>query len=76
MPKIIDEFSHLPVSHQRKTQLRYGRDGKCIICGGVLATKHHCLKHAEAARERQRQRTNAQRRSRSLTYRLREAGAK
>ena len=68
--KIIDEFSHLPVSRQRKTQLRYKRDGKCMICGKPLATKYHCLKHAETVRERGRKRLGFQRRFNSLTYRL------
>ena len=30
--KIIDEFTDLPVSAQRKAQLRRCRDGLCIIC--------------------------------------------
>ena len=30
---IKDEFSDLPVSRQRKYQLRMGRDGRCVICG-------------------------------------------
>src|ERR1035441_10685629 len=34
MPKIIkDEFTGLPVSPQRKYQLRMKRDGRCVICG-------------------------------------------
>jgi hypothetical protein len=71
MPKPVhDEFSHLPVSHQRKTQLRYKRDGKCEICGDPLVTKNHCLKHAEAVRERRRQKTRARERLNSLTYRI------
>ena len=30
---ISDEFSNLPVSRQRKWQLRKARDLKCMLCG-------------------------------------------
>jgi hypothetical protein len=32
-PKIIDEFTDLPIHHHRKWQLRQKRDGKCVLCG-------------------------------------------
>ena len=32
-PEIVDEFSHLPVSRQRKWQLRQMAKGGCRICG-------------------------------------------
>lgn len=47
--KIIDEFTDLPVSRQRKRQLRLKRDGQCIICGRKLVTANHCAFHARAA---------------------------
>ena len=71
MPKkIIDEFSDLPVARQRKTQLRYKRDGKCVVCGQPVVTKTYCLKHALGARERERKRMGFKRRIRSLTDRI------
>ena len=68
--RVIDEFSNLPVSRQRKTQLRYHRDGKCIICGQPSVTKTHCLKHAYAHRERERERNGRQRQNYSALDRL------
>jgi hypothetical protein len=69
--KIIDEFSDLPVSPQRKTQLRNRRDGKCRTYGQPLSTKTLCLKHAKPMRERARLRIGAKRRNKgALTYRL------
>ena len=48
MGKLIkDEFTDLPVSPQRKSQLRNQRDGRCIICGDPeLVTKFYCDYHA------------------------------
>lgn len=65
--KIKDKFTNLPVSRQRKYQLRKKQSGMCIICGKPRATAMHCLEHAIAHRERERKRYN------SLTYRLTEA---
>lgn len=31
--KIIDEFTDLKVSRQRKSQLRKAKQGLCILCG-------------------------------------------
>ena len=49
MPKLIlDEFSNLPVSRQRKWQLRRERDGFCRICGVKRATVGvFCAYHAD-----------------------------
>jgi len=66
-PRVIDEFSYLAVSHQRKTQLRYKRDGKCQTCGEPRVTKTHCLKHALAVRRRARKNTGVTRHNKSLT---------
>jgi hypothetical protein len=72
MPKPIkDEFSDLPVSHQRKTQLRMQRDGRCIICGQPAVGPFLCLKHLIASRERMRKKTGAKKRLKgALSYRL------
>ena len=60
-PKILDEFTDLPISHQRKCQLRYHRDGKCCICGKPLFSANRCEKHHkdnyERIRVRQKSRT-------------------
>lgn len=64
MTKIKDKFTKLPVSRQRKWQLRKQSKGLCILCGEPLATATYCLKHAIAHRELKRRRYN------SLTYRL------
>jgi hypothetical protein len=54
--KINDEFSDLPISKQRKWQLRKFRDGKCQICGdgvirfGSWLCKAHLLSHRKYER--------------------------
>ena len=76
--KIIqDEFANLPVSSQRKTQLRYQRDGLCVICGQPRCSSQHyyCLKHLIAKRERQRKYVGSIKRNCSKSYQL-EASAK
>lgn len=62
--KIKDKFSALPVSRQRKYQLRRKQAKLCILCGKPAVTAMHCLVHAIDKRERDRRRYN------SLTYRL------
>lgn len=52
MPKIInDEFTHLPISRQRKHQLRHIRDGLCYLCNRPLSPLSHsqCIEHREKA---------------------------
>ncbi|MDE3068141.1 MAG: hypothetical protein KGJ60_11400 [Verrucomicrobiota bacterium] len=69
--KIHDEFTDLPVSRQRKCQLRRQKEGRCIICGKPLCSAQFCLEHMIAARERLRKRTGAVSRNRgSRSYRL------
>jgi hypothetical protein len=61
---IRDEFSDLPISRQRKYQLRMQRDKRCVICGEPLANNEwYCLKHSVQARERARKTLGYQRRS-------------
>jgi len=74
-PKIQDEFTDLPVSRQRKSQLRRKRDGLCIICGQPQCSSRFCLKHLLATRERQRKNVGSIKRNRSKSYQL-EASAK
>src|SRR6266566_2476730 len=49
--KIIDEFTDLPISRQRKKQLRWMKNGRCETCGAPAATAHQCLRHAIQDRE-------------------------
>ena len=68
--KISDEFSDLPVSRQRKYQLRRHKEGKCVKCGKPLCSAFYCLEHMIAAREATRKTLGSVRRNRSLSYRL------
>jgi hypothetical protein len=69
--KIADEFSHLPISRQRKYQLRQARDQRCTECGEPVVYGSRCLKHLIRARERQRKKLGMQRRHHNaLSYRL------
>lgn len=68
---IIDEFSDLPVSRQRKYQLRKKRDRRCTECGAPAPKGSRCLKHLILARERQRERLGLRNRYQTtLSYRL------
>lgn len=68
--RIIDEFTDLPVSRQRKYQLRATRDGRCTECGKKATAGARCLKHQVLARERQRKRNGARRRYNTISYTL------
>lgn len=69
--KIIDEFTDLPISRQRKFQLRMRRDGRCIACGAPVVWGTRCLEHLIKARERQRGKLGQKKRNQnSLSYRL------
>jgi hypothetical protein len=72
MPKAIkDEFSDLPVSRQRKSQLRMQRDRRCILCGEPTVGVGYCLKHWVERRERvRRKRGNKKRWKGARSYRL------
>ncbi len=68
---IVDEFTHLSVSRQRKYQLRMQRDKRCTECGEPAVQGSRCLKHLVRARERQRKKRGLQRRYyNTLSYRL------
>lgn len=76
---IHDRFSNLPLTKQRKWQLRREKENNCIICGEPAVVSRYCLKHAIAVRERQRQRIPCQRIPRqrrnygSRTYKLQQS---
>jgi hypothetical protein len=68
---IFDEFSHLPISRQRKYQMRRQRDKRCTECGEPAAQGSRCLKHLVKARERQRKKRGLKRRYyNTLSYKL------
>ncbi len=70
---IQDEFTNLPISRQRKYQLRMQRDRRCTECGEPTMGGSRCLKHLVEARELQRSRLNLKRRyARTLSYKLEE----
>lgn len=72
---IVDEFTQLPISRQRKYQMRRQRDKRCTECGDPAAQGSRCLKHLVKARERQRKKRGLKRRYyNTLSYKL-QAGA-
>jgi hypothetical protein len=73
---IVDEFTHLPISRQRKYQLRMQRDRRCTECGEPVKQGSRCLKHLVKARERQRKKRGLKRRYfNTLSYKLAAAQA-
>ena len=69
--RIEDEFTYLPVSRQRKYQLRMKRDKCCTECGEPAAEGSRCLKHLIRAREHQRKKRGLKRRYyNTLSYKL------
>ena len=68
---IQDEFTHMPISRQRKYQLRMQRDQRCTECGDPALKGSRCLKHLVKARERQRKKRGLKRRYYgTLSYKL------
>jgi hypothetical protein len=59
---IKDEFTDLPISRQRKYQLRMHRDKRCITCGEPALGKWRCLRHLVETRERTRKTLGCKRR--------------
>jgi hypothetical protein len=69
--RIVDEFTDLPISRQRKYQLRMQRDSRCTECGEAAVQGSRCLKHLVKARERQRKKRGLKRRYYgTLSYKL------
>ncbi len=72
--RIKDEFTDLPISRQRKYQLRMQRDSRCTECGEAAVQGSRCLKHLVKARERQRRKRGLKRRYYgTLSYQLQKA---
>jgi hypothetical protein len=71
MPKLIlDEIAKLPVSRQRKWQLRQKEKRLCLKCTKPAVTKIYCLEHAVSIREGVRNKKGARRRNQALSYQL------
>jgi formylmethanofuran dehydrogenase subunit E len=71
---IQDEYTTLPISRQRKYQLRMQRDHRCSECGEPAAQGSRCVKHLVKARERQRKKRGLKRRYyNTLSYKLQAA---
>ena len=69
--RIKDEFTNLPISRQRKYQLRMQKDQHCTECGEPALKGSRCLKHLVKARERQRKKRGLKRRYYgTLSYKL------
>ncbi len=69
--RIEDEFTRLPISKQRKYQLRMQRDQRCTVCGEPVIKGSRCLKHMVEARELQRKMLGLKRRYYgTLSYKL------
>jgi hypothetical protein len=69
--EIRDEIWGLPVSRQRKVQLRWKREGRCQCCGKPIVSGSRCLKHLIANREWRRKQLGCKRRKLdALSYRL------
>ena len=72
MPKlIVDQYTELPISRQRRYQLRKQKQGRCAFCGAPAANSSRCPKHLILARERTRKKQGCKaRRFGALSYAL------
>jgi len=69
--RIQDALTNLPISRQRKYELRKAKEKRCVICGDPAVTAKLCVRHMVYAREQTRRRrgTTARRKS-AQSYRL------
>jgi len=70
MKRKKDKFSQLPISRQRRYQLRHAAEGLCLFCSEKAALGQSCLKHAVSIRERQRVKLGCKKRLNSKSYRM------
>ena len=61
---ILDRFTKMDISRQRKYQLRHANTGKCLMCSRKAVSTTLCLKHLINGRERARVVNGCQRRYR------------
>jgi len=71
-PEIVDEFTNLPVSRQRKWQLRKMAAGGCRICGQAAISGGYCLKHLVQERDHSAERFGYKRENQNCKSRLME----
>jgi len=71
---IQDEFTNLPISRQRKYQLRKQKAGLCAECGKPAASGSRCAYHLIAAREYNRQINGSLKRYKAFSYAIEAAG--
>lgn len=71
-PEIVDEFTNLPVSRQRKWQLRKMAQGGCRICGQAAISGGYCLKHLVQERDHSAERFGYKRENQNCKSRLME----
>jgi len=64
---ILDRFSKLPISRQRRYQLRHQAKGLCEKCTAKRVTGTHCLKHAVESRDAAARRKGCVKKYRSIT---------
>ena len=67
MKGLVDEFTDLPISRQRKWQLRQEKAGRCITCGQPSGGQARCEVHTRmlilTVREHQRAKLGSKRRN-------------
>ena len=74
--RIQDQYTNLPISRQRKYQLRMQQQGRCTECGEPAVLGSRCLEHLVKARERQRKKRGLKRRYLgTMSYRLEQMSA-
>jgi hypothetical protein len=64
---IVDEFTNLQISKQRRWQLRQEKAGKCITCGKLAVKYMRCDVHALALVVRTREQRRGRPGPRNLT---------
>jgi hypothetical protein len=73
---IKDQFSKLPISRQRKYQLRMQSKKRCTLCGAPTAQGSRCLKHMIKIREYARKKLGLKRRYKnSMSYKLKQGSS-
>lgn len=72
---IKDEFADLPISQQRKWQLRMRKQSRCVICGKpAVYSSFWCEKHFEDHSRREKERIRKVRHpEKNLDYQIEES---
>ena len=67
---INDKFSNLPISRQRRWQMRKAEKGLCILCGEKTVNNWHCLEHMVYMRDWQARRDGSKKKLNCMSRRL------